>query len=159
MRANRLLRSAALAVLVAVAAPVAFAGDKDFDVVVKHLEARYKAKKRESLPFFARVAIKFVKPAGVKSFKLTTLDGLEGQAGGDALDALLRSKLHESWRPLVRVYSKREREQVFIYARPSKKDLELLVVAVDDEEATVVKAKVDPERASDLVDGTILASR
>ena len=159
MRANRMLRFAAIAIAVALAAPAAYAGDKELDAVVKHLETHYKAKKRASLPFFARVALKFVKPAGVKSFKLTTLEGLEGNAGGDALDALLRAKLHDSWRPLVRVYSTREREQVFIYARQVKKDLELLVVAVDEEEATVLKAKLDPERASDLVDGTILASR
>lgn len=148
---RRLLPLLALAIVLPIAAPSAHAADGDFDAVVKHLETEYKASTNESIPFFVRIAVKFVKPAGVKSVKLKTFDRLTGTGGGDRLDALLRAKLAKDWQPVVRIFSKRHREQVFIYLRPAKSDVEILVVAVDEEDATVLKAKVDPDRLADFL--------
>jgi hypothetical protein len=149
VRTRHLARALILVVAVAVAAPAARAGD-DFDAVVKFLRTQYGAEKRDGLPWIARVAIKIAKPAGVKSLKLQTLDGLSGAGGGERLDALLKSRLGADWRPLVRVYSKRDREHAFVYIRATKSDLEVMLVALDGDEATVLKAKVDPAKLDDL---------
>ena len=159
MHANRFVTAISVALLLALTAPAARAGDKDFDLVAGHIKREYKAQKRESLPFFARVAVKMARPAGVKSLKLTTFGGLSGTDGSAGLESVLREKLDSSWVPLVRVYSKREREQVYVYVRPAKKDIEILVVAIDRDEATVLKAKLDPEAASEWIEGGGLLGR
>jgi hypothetical protein len=144
-------RAVALALVVAALPAVAAAGDKEFDAVVRHIQTQYHAKKQDSLPFIARVALKFVHPAGVKSFKLTTLEQISGASGDAGLGAVVREKLSDDWHPLVRIYSRKEREQTYVYMRESGRDVELFVVTVDDEQATVVKAKLDVDSLADFV--------
>lgn len=147
-------RAVALALAVAVVPAVASAGDKEFDAVVRHIQTQYHAKKQGSIPFLARMVLKVAHPAGVKSFKLTTLEQISGVDGNAGLDAVVREHLADDWRPLVRVYSRKERTQTYVYLRDRGNDVEIFVVAVDDEEATVVKAKVDVDSVAEFLAGT-----
>ena len=131
---------------------VASAGDRDFDAVVKHLEHTHNAKKRGSVGLgLARFFVKIAKPAGVKSLRVAILEDLDGTVDGAALDHAIRERLDDGWSPFVRVYSKVEREHAFVYTRAKGEDIEFLVVAVDGDEATIVKTRVDLEHVVEWI--------
>jgi hypothetical protein len=139
-----------LALLMTLPSAVARAGDRDFDAVVSHIKKEYGAKRQSSLPFgLAGFVVRLAHPAGIKSIKVAILERIAGAAGNARLDAVVRDSLSADWQPIVRVFSRKEREQTYVYLRPRGGDMEFFVVAVDDEEATVVKAKVDLESAAE----------
>jgi hypothetical protein len=144
-------RTSALALVVAMSSAAVWAGDKDFDAVVGHLKKQYAAKKTEGLPFVAKMALKFAHPAGLKSFRVTVLEELQGALDNAGLDAVIRDNLTGDWQPIVRIYSRKERQQTYVYLRTDADDAEFFVVAVDDEEATVVKVKLDVDKLADWV--------
>jgi hypothetical protein len=153
MRLTTVVRAVVIALALALSASVARAGEKDFDLAVDHIKKQYHGKKQGGFGLFlARVAVKMVKPAGVKSIKLAVFEQLSGADGGEALQAALRDGLSSEWRPLVRTYAKREREQTYIYVRPKDEDVEFLVVAVERDEATVVKVRIDPIKAAEWIE-------
>jgi hypothetical protein len=122
--------------------------DPAFAAVAKHLKTRYNAKERH-IPFMglAKFAIKFVRPAGVKSMNLMVFENLKyrPEAGNNELDDVLRSALSNEWQPLVKVFSRREGQQTFVYAREEGKNVRLMVVAIEQEQATLVRVKLSPE--------------
>jgi hypothetical protein len=150
----RVLAALALALaLMSLASTTALADDKEFDAVTRHLKSRYSAK-RVSIPLLglARFAVRLVKPAGVKSFKVAIFEGLSDTAGkvDDELNQLMRRALGREWQPLVRVRS-REGEQVYVYAREAGDSINLMVVSIDHKDAVVAKVKVNPEKLSQFV--------
>jgi hypothetical protein len=158
MRLTIVVRAVALTLALALTATVARAGEKDFDLAVDQIKQQYHGKKQGGFGLFlARMAVKMIKPAGVKSFKFAIFENLSGVEGGQTLQAALRNGLKNEWRPLVRTYSKHDREQTYIYIRPKDKDVEVLVVAVEDTEATVVKARIDPIEAAKWVEDNQVA--
>jgi hypothetical protein len=131
---------------------VASAGDRDFDAVVSHLEHSHHAKKRGSVGLgFARFFVKIAKPAGVKSLRVAMLEDLAGAVDGAALDRSIREQLDADWSPFVRVFSRLDGEHAFVYTRAKGDDIEFLVVAVDGDEATVVKTRVDLEHVIEWI--------
>ena len=143
-----------VAVVVSLGSSVARAGDREFDAVVGHIKTHYHGKKQHGMPFgLARIAIKFAHPAGVKSLRVEVFENLSGEQDGTGLDTLLREKLADGWEPLVRIFSRKNREQTFVYTRPKGDDMEFFVVAVDGEEATVAKAQVDLDSLADWILG------
>lgn len=125
----------------------AYAGDHEFDSIVKHLKVRYKAK-RKSIPFLglARFAVKIVRPAGVKSFNVTMFENVDnsGDLTGRELNAAMRNALSAEWQPLVSVRS-RDGEQTYVYARGAGNDIKLLIVNISRDEAVVARVKVNPD--------------
>jgi len=143
-----------LAVVVSVGSSVAKAGDHEFDAVVGHIKKHYHATKQHGMPFgLARIAVKFAHPAGVKSLRIEVFENLSGEQDNAGLDAVLREQLADGWEPLVRVFSRKDREQTFVYARPKGDDMEFFVVVVDGDQATVAKAQVDLDSLSDWILG------
>lgn len=141
-----------VAFAIGLSSAVANAGDRDYDAVVRHIQQQYKADKQKTPGMgLARFFVKIAHPAGLKSIRITVFEKLSGATDDANLSAVLRDKLSADWQPLIRVYSRKEREQTFVYARPSGNDMEFFVVAIDDEEATVVKAKVDIDSAADWI--------
>ena len=53
---------------------------------------------------------------------------------------------------MVRSYSRRTGEHSFIYARNDGKDLKLLIVNVQPNEAAVIQVKLDPEKFEKFID-------
>jgi hypothetical protein len=139
----RLLAALALAALFC--APASAKGD-DFKSVVRNVRAACGGKKVR-MPFLglANFATRFVRPAGVKSFKLAVFEDLT--MGGDVtgLGAAVGRSLGPEWRVLLRVRADRGAEQTYVYVRDAGHDLKLMVVILDGEQATVVQAKVSPE--------------
>lgn len=137
-----------LAMIISLASMPALAGDHGFDALVKHVESNYHVK-RTRIPFLglANFALKFVHPAGLKGFKLATFENgsfWDGASQQD-FDSVMRGSLNKDWQPLLSHESKRSRERTVIYSKPAGKDLELIVAAFSQSEATLLQAKVAPE--------------
>jgi hypothetical protein len=118
----------------------------DFDSVVRHVQAKCGGK-RVRIPFLglANFATKFVRPAGVKSFKLAIFEDLRRAGDVSGLGAAIGQSLGPEWRPLVRIRSGRGAEQTHIYVRDAGDNLKLMIVTLDGDQATVIRAKVNPE--------------
>lgn len=137
-------RLAAVLILFAVAA-VAVPARADFDDVAKAIGSK-RGMKRIWIPFLgvARFAVWIVSPTGVHDFQLATF---EGGRDVDPLDLRDILTLHagQGFTPLVQVWSKRSHEWSFIYVRPGKRanHLELIVLAKDGDDTTLVRVDVD----------------
>ena len=153
---NKTKISAALAFLLlfsAFAASNANAKANEYDAVCKHLENKFQAKKVK-IPFMwlARFAVGVVRPAGVKSFKVTTYTGL--QFSRESLDAEMRDVMSrsfsEDWTPILRVRSKNG-EQVYMNMRESGKSVKIMFVTINETQATVVRARFNPEKLAEFI--------
>jgi hypothetical protein len=136
---------AALSLAALLYSPASAKGD-DFKAVVKSVRAACGGKKVR-IPFLglANFAAKFVRPAGVKSFKLAVFEDLSMAGDLRGLGAAIGQSLGPEWRALVRVRGGHGAEQTYVYVREAGHDLKLMVVTFDGEQATVIHAKVSPE--------------
>ncbi|HEX9928177.1 MAG TPA: hypothetical protein VGB02_06565 [Pyrinomonadaceae bacterium] len=137
------------------AAPVTnvYAGGKEYEAVVKHLKTKYKAKKvKIPMIWLARFAVRMVRPAGVKSFSITTFENLKFSR--ETLDVEMQMALKNSfsvlWSPIFRVRS-RKGEQAYMYAREDGNSVKVMVVTINEDKATVIRAAFSPEKLADFV--------
>lgn len=141
------------ALLFTFAVPKTSAKDKDYEAIVKHLQTNYQAKKVR-LPFMwlARFAVKIVKPAGVKSFNVTLFENLKFSA--DSLDEemkmAMKNSLNPDWLPILRVRSAGG-EQVYAYMKDAGKDIKMMLVTINKDEAALVRATFNPDKLADFI--------
>lgn len=134
-------------------APNVSAKDKEYEAIAKHLQSSYQAKKVK-IPFMwlARFAVRIVKPAGVKSFSFTMFENLK--FSNDTLDEemqlAMRNSLNPEWIPLLRVRS-RNGEQVYAYMRESGKDVKMMLVTINKDEAALIRATFNPDKLADFI--------
>lgn len=151
-RTRTFSRVAIVMVLLALASNVARADDKSFSTVVKHIKSNYKAKQQSffGMMMFARLAVKVVKPAGVKNFKITLLRDLHYGEGPrpntPEFHAFIRSQIDPMWSPLVQYSSPREKQWTYVYALHEKEDIKVLVVAMQEHDAFVLQTKFSPAK-------------
>lgn len=146
---------ASILLVMFIAAPVTnvYAGGKEYEAVVKHLKTKYKAKKvKIPMIWLARFAVRMVRPAGVKSFSITTFENLKFSR--DTLDVEMQMALKNSfsalWSPIFRVRS-RKGEQAYMYAREDGNSVKVMVVTINEDKATVIRAAFSPEKLADFV--------
>ena len=153
---TRFVKGAALfAIMIALLVSPSFfalAKGKGFKDVVKHIETNYGAKKVR-IPFLglANFAIKLIRPAGVKGFKLAVFEDQNFSAHERAasFDAVMREAYNKDWRPMVQVSSKRNgASHTFIYVRSSGKDVQFALAVLEDREAVVLEVKFNPDAAA-----------
>lgn len=130
----------------------ALAKGKGFKDVVKHIENNYGAKKVR-IPFLglANFAVKMIRPAGVKGFKLAVFEdqNFSAREGAASFDAVMREAYDKDWRPMVQVSSKRNgASHTFIYVRSSGKDVQFALAVLEDREAVVLEVKFNPDAAA-----------
>jgi len=137
--------AAVLSLAVLVYAPAPARAD-DFDAVVRNVRAACGGK-RVRIPFLglAGFATKLVRPAGVKSFKLAVFEEVTRAGDVSGLGEAVGRSLGPQWRPLVRVRAGRGAEQTHVYVREAGDNLKVMIVTLDGEQATVIRAKVNPE--------------
>ncbi len=141
-----------LAVALLVPSAVALAKDKEFKAITKHIEKKYQAR-RTKIPFLglANFAIKLIRPAGVKGFKLAVYENYDfsPRPNEASFAAVMREAYAKGWAPLVQTYSKRDGGQrTFVYAREEGKDIKLAVVTFQEREAVVAEVKFNPDAAA-----------
>ena len=149
---KRFLQVVIIIVLLSLASSPAFAGDKSFSTVVNHIKSNYNGKQQSffGMMMFARMAVKMIKPAGVKNFKVVyirELDYTRGPRPGQSeFHSVIRSKIESVWSPLVQFSSPREKQWTYVYALHEKEDIKILVVTMQKSEAFVVQAKFSPAK-------------
>ena len=130
----------------------AFADDKSFSSVVKHIESHYNGKRQGTYGgvTFGRFLVKMIKPAGVQNFKVVIFKTIEFPDGssrrGMNFHAAVRSRINKEWTPLVQYSSPSERQWTYVYAHFLTKDVKVLVVTLQKEQAFVVQTKFSPEK-------------
>lgn len=153
MRSMRKLVAALVAAAMLMsAAPRAEARGKGFKDIVRHIEKTYGVKKtRIPMLGLANFAIKLIRPAGVKGFKLAVFEDFDFMARTESqpFTEVMRTAYNRDWQPLVQINSRRDGARTFIYSRQSgKKDMEFAIVTFDQREAVVLEAKLNPEAAA-----------
>ncbi|MGA9773769.1 MAG: hypothetical protein WBV94_32360 [Blastocatellia bacterium] len=149
---KRFLQVVIITVLLSLASGSAFAGDKSFSTVVKHIKSNYNGKQQSffGMMMFARMAVKMIKPAGVKNFKVVLIRELDytrgPRPGRSEFHSFIRSKIEPVWMPLVQFSSPRQKQWTYVYALQEKEDVKILVVTMQQAEAVVVQAKISPEK-------------
>jgi hypothetical protein len=149
---KRFLQVVTIIVLLSLASSPAFAGDKSFSTVVNHIKSNYNGKQQSffGMMMFARMAVKMIKPAGVKNFKVVyirELDYTRGPRPGQSeFHSFIRSKIEPVWSPLIQFSSPREKQWTYVYALHEKEDVKILVVTMQKAEAFVVQAKFSPAK-------------
>lgn len=148
MTGKKLILSFFILALLVVGLQTANAQGKGYDKIVQHLQTNYQAKKVK-IPFLwlAKIAVKVVRPAGVKSFDVTLFENLSFKRS--TLDLEMQSAMNNSlgadWSPVIRIRSK-EGEQVYAYMKDEGENVRLMLVAIDKDNATVVRAKFNADK-------------
>jgi hypothetical protein len=120
----------------------------EYDMLVRHLKTKYRAKK-VTIPFMwlARAAVGFVRPAGVKSFSITLFKDLK--ISGENLDKEMQLSLRElygpEWTPIFHVRS-RTGQQAYMYMRQEKDVIRMSLVTIDKEQAAIIRATFNPDK-------------
>ena len=126
----------------------------DFGRIVGHIERQYHVHRNyRFLMSFAGVVVKCSHVAGVKTFKAAIFEDqhLPGSELDTRLDELIERAGASGWTPLVKSVSRRSGEHTYIYAQPKGKDLSLLLVSVEPDEAVVMQVKIDPAKVNDFI--------
>lgn len=138
--------------LMSVAPAVALGGDESFNSVVKHIKKNYNAKQQGFLGamMLARFAVKVIKPAGVKNFKMVYLKDLDYSRGESPerghFHAFIRDTIDPKWTPLVQYSSPREQQWSYVYVTRENEDVKLLVVTLQQQNAVVLQTKFSPAK-------------
>lgn len=150
---KRLLTRLSITVALLTLAPAAsLAGDESFSSVVKHIKSNYHAKQQGFLGamMLARFAVKVIKPAGVKNFKVVILRDLDYSEApsprNGQFHAFIQSKIDPMWTPLVQYSSPREKQWTYVYVTREKEDVKLLVVTLQQKDAVVLQTKFSPDK-------------
>lgn len=144
--------------LVSLAPSIASASDRSFSSVVKHLKSNYKAKGRSTFGFvsFARFAVKLVKPAGVKNFKVVMLSDLQYQEhpapGTMEFHSFIRNTVNPLWKPLFQYNGRLKGQWTYVYITQEDKDVKVLAVALQQREAYVLQFKFSPDKLAKFID-------
>ena len=130
------------------------AGGGEYRKVVQQLKTKYQAKKvKIPMIWLARFGVRMIRPAGVKSFSITTFENLK--LSRSTLDAEMQSALKESfgqeWNPVFRLRS-RDGQQAYMYLREAGNSLKIFLVAIDQNKATVVRAAFSPDKLANFID-------
>jgi VWFA-related protein len=124
---------------------------KGFKDVVKHFEKNYRARKtRIPMLGLANFAVKLIRPAGVKGFKLAVFENQDFslREGAEPFEVIMRNAYGKDWQPLVQVMSKRGgHNHVLIYTRCAGKDVQFALLALQEREAVVLEVKFNPDAA------------
>ena len=151
-----------LVVMVLTTANVAQAKGDDFNSVVKMIEQFYRVK-HVGLPFLAKAGMKVATTAArikggearrIAEAGSVKLAVFEDQAfNGDVIR--FRSSLNEAlnitWMPLVQTLSAAENEQVYIFLKDAGDKLNVLVITIDQRDATVVQVTLSPKNLALLL--------
>ena len=150
---NLLIASCLLLFSFSFSVPAVSAKTNEYEKIVKHLKTNYRAKKVK-VPFMwlAKLAVKVVRPAGVKSFNVTLFQDLKFSR--DTLDTEMRTALEGSfgpeWSPIFRVRS-RDGQNAYMYLREDGKNVKITLVTVEKSQAAIIRATFSPEKLADFI--------
>jgi len=156
-------RRITVALLVFLISPVlGHAKGDDFKAVLKMIEQFYGVK-HEEIPFLAKAGIKIARTAArVKggtakrvaeagSVKLAIFENQAFDREFTKFRTGLNATLQETWSPLIQTVSATDAEQVYIFLREAGNKFHVLVVTIEQHDATVVQATLSPKNLALLL--------
>lgn len=152
MKKKLLIVFIAAVMLAGVSGPV-HAKPSEYDLIVRHLKTKYRAKKVK-IPFMwlARAAVSVARPAGVKSFSVTLFEDLKFSR--EDLDAEMQSALRDAfgaeWTSVLRVRS-RDGQQAYLYMREAGANVKIALVTIEQKQAAVIRATFKPEKLAEFI--------
>ena len=138
---------------VTISTSATIAQPSEFDLISKHIQRQYRAKK-VSIPllWLAKAAVHVAKPAGVKSFGVALFRDLNFSV--DTLDTemqeAMRSSFGPEWSSVFHVHT-RDGQQAYMYMKDTGKDVKLAVVTIEKDQAAVIRASISPERLASFI--------
>jgi VWFA-related protein len=145
----------ALAAFAVLCVPMAHAASDPYSKVVENLETQYHAK-RKHIPLLGvgNFVLKFWHPAGVKNVQVAVFDDAElyGETKGNHFDSVVKAAAGGQWRPVVREFSRKDNQWVYIYYSGEGKDAKVLVVSLDPKDAIVAQVKFDPMKLAEFIE-------
>ena len=148
--------------LVVGVAGVAHAKGDDFNSVVKMIEHFYGVK-HEGLPFLAKAGMKIGRTAAkikggtakrlaeAGTIKLAVFENQNFAGETPKFRSTLNAALNETWLPLVQTFSATNEEQTYIFLRESGDKYNVLVITIEQRDATVVQVTLSPENLKRLL--------
>ena len=117
----------------------------DFGDIARALDRRLGG--RTSIPFLGlgRFLVWTVRPRGVHDFQLAVYENVRNEVDPREIEQLLARGVEKGFAPLVRVRSNRSGESVFVWARPGRSCIELIVLVHERDEAVLVRVDADAE--------------
>jgi len=139
--------------LVLLCAAAASGRDKAFDDIVHRLEAHYQARPVRFMGLASFLSNR-ARPEGVRKMRLAVFEDLDPSQSppGSDFDSFLQDVVGSEFKPFVRVLSRRDGEQTYVYARGAGDSCELLVVNFGRDEASVIQMRMKPDAMTDWFD-------
>lgn len=144
-------------VLASFTAPGQAAAKDDFGRIVHHIEANYHVHRQHRWVMgLAGFTIKFWHIAGVKSFKGAIFENqpFVNAVSDTRFDEVVRAAMDSGWQPLVQSWDRNTGERTYIYAQDLGKDMKVLLVNLESNEAVVLQVKVDPKKLNNFIEET-----
>ena len=141
---------------------LSFARGDDFNSVVKMIEEYYNVK-HQGIPFLAKAGMKAVgvgakikggdakRLAEAGSIKLATFEDQDFKGDFSKFRQMLNASMTETWIPLVQTLSAPDLEQSYIFLREKGDKFIVLIIAIDQHDATVVQATLSPKNLALLL--------
>ena len=148
--------------LVVFSMPVVHAKGDDFNSVVKMIEQFYSVK-HVGIPFLARAGMKVATTAArikggearriaeAGSIKLAVFENQEFAGDFTRFRASLNGALTATWMPLIQTLSGKTEEQTYIFLRSAGEKFNVLVITIEQRDATVVQVTLSPKNLALLM--------
>jgi len=150
-----------IAMILTTANAVSAKGD-DFNSVVKMIEQFYRVK-HEGIPFLAKAGMKIgTTAARIKggqarrlaeagSIKLAVFEDQDFNGDFTKFRASLNESLNATWMPLIQTLSGQDEEQVYIFLKDAGDKINVLVITIEQRDATVVQVTLSPKNLALLL--------
>lgn len=153
---------AALFLILVLGSQAVHAKGDDFNSVVKMIEQFYGVK-HVGIPFLAKAGIKAARTAArikggearriaeAGSIKLAVFENQEFNGEFTKFRSTLNAALNQTWSPLVQTLSASDGEQVYIFLREAGEKFNVLVITIEQRDATVVQVTLSPKNLTLLM--------
>jgi len=143
-------------------ANVVHAKGDDFNSVVKMIEQFYRVK-HVGIPFLAKAGMKVATTAArikggeakriaeAGSVKLAVFENQDFNGDFTKFRSSLNGALNVTWMPLVQTLSAKDEEQVYIFLKDAGDKFNVLVITIEQRDATVVQVTISPRNLAQLL--------
>lgn len=138
-------RVLAVCAVLVLATPCLGGSDGDFNALVKTIETEYGVRHmRIPLLGFATLCLRVTRTPGSAGLRIAVFNDVlnSNTVSVDSFEQSVETAIGTKWHPLVRARSRNDGNVTMIYANPDAKELQVLVVTLNGNDATIVQTKL-----------------